>query len=84
MKFRKTHDINELTAETPGCIVIGGWIEDLRKMGKLTFLTVRDVTGLAQIIVKDDKILPEDLTRQTVVRHGRGHHSRHKGARFQV
>jgi aspartyl-tRNA synthetase len=32
----------------------------------MSFLTVRDVTGLAQIIVKDIA-LPEDLTRQTVV-----------------
>jgi aspartyl-tRNA synthetase len=67
MKFRKTHNVDQLTAETHGEVVIGGWIEDLRKMGKLTFLTVRDVTGLAQVIVKDDKIVPDDLTRQTVI-----------------
>jgi aspartyl-tRNA synthetase len=67
MKFRKTHNVDQLTMETHGEIVIGGWIEDLRKMGKLTFLTVRDVTGLAQVIVKDDKIVPDDLTRQTVI-----------------
>ncbi|MEM4253652.1 MAG: aspartate--tRNA(Asn) ligase, partial [Candidatus Nitrosotenuis sp.] len=34
---------------------------------KITFLTVRDVTGLAQIIVKDEKRIPEDLTRQSVI-----------------
>lgn len=67
MKFRKTNNVDQLTAETHGEVVIGGWIEDLRKMGKLTFLTVRDVTGLAQVIVKDDKIVPDDLTRQTVI-----------------
>jgi len=68
MKFRKTHDIDEISDSMQGQVVtIGGWIEDLRKLGKLTFLTVRDITGLAQIIVKDDTLIPEELTRQTVI-----------------
>jgi nondiscriminating aspartyl-tRNA synthetase len=56
MKFKKTHSIDALSLQMQGNqVVIGGWIEDLRKLGKLTFLTVRDVTGLAQVIVKDEK-----------------------------
>jgi len=67
MKFKKTHDIESISISLEGTqIVIGGWIEDLRKLGKMSFLTVRDVTGLAQVIVKDIT-LPEDMTRQTVV-----------------
>lgn len=30
---------------------VGGWIEDIRDIGKLAFVTIRDVTGLCQIIV---------------------------------
>ncbi|WP_268543182.1 aspartate--tRNA(Asn) ligase [Candidatus Nitrosotenuis cloacae] len=68
MKFKKTHNIDELSLDLQGKeIVIGGWIEDLRKLGKLTFLTIRDVTGLAQVIVKDEGLVPEDITRQSVV-----------------
>jgi aspartyl-tRNA synthetase len=68
MKFKKTHNIDEISDSMQGLsVTIGGWVEDLRKLGKLTFLTVRDVTGLAQIIVKDDVALPDDLTRQTVI-----------------
>ncbi|HET8719370.1 MAG TPA: aspartate--tRNA(Asn) ligase [Candidatus Nitrosotenuis sp.] len=67
MKFKKTHNIEDLSLEENGDIVIGGWIEDLRKLGKLTFLTVRDVTGRAQVIVKDENAIPDDLTRQSVV-----------------
>ncbi len=68
MKFRKTHNIDEITDSMQGLVVtIGGWIEDLRKLGKLTFLTIRDVTGLAQVIIKDDTVIPDDLTRQTVI-----------------
>jgi aspartyl-tRNA synthetase len=68
MKFRRTHNIDEISIQMKDqSVVIGGWVEDLRKLGKITFLTVRDVTGLAQVIVKDEKAIPEDLTRQTVV-----------------
>ena len=30
---------------------MGGWIEDIRDIGKLAFVTIRDVTGLCQVIV---------------------------------
>jgi len=67
MKFKKTHDIADITISLEGSkVAIGGWVEDLRKLGKMSFLTVRDVTGLAQVIVKDIS-LPEDITRQTVI-----------------
>ncbi|MBM2852017.1 MAG: aspartyl-tRNA synthetase, partial [Candidatus Nitrosotenuis sp.] len=68
MKFKKTHNIDEISISMEGQdVVIGGWVEDLRKLGKLAFLTVRDVTGLAQVIVKDAASIPEDLTRQSVI-----------------
>lgn len=68
MKFKKTHNIDEISPQMLGSeVTIGGWVEDLRKLGKLMFLTVRDVTGLAQVIVKEEGIVPEDLTRQSVV-----------------
>lgn len=68
MKFKKTHNIDEISINMEGQdTVIGGWVEDLRKLGKLAFLTVRDVTGLAQVIVKDATSIPEDLTRQSVI-----------------
>ena len=67
MRFKKTHDIDSISMSLEGRqVVIGGWVEDLRKLGKMSFLTIRDVTGLAQVIVKDIA-LPEDLTRQTVI-----------------
>ena len=69
MIFVKSHDIAELTTELIGKqVVLGGWIEDLRKLGKMTFITLRDVSGIAQIIVKGE--LNENLgeiNRQSVV-----------------
>jgi len=49
-------------------VSLGGWLEDIRKLGQMTFLTLRDVTGIVQIIVKgeiNEKL--ENLNRQSVV-----------------
>ncbi|MDH5659101.1 MAG: aspartate--tRNA(Asn) ligase [Nitrosopumilus sp.] len=69
MVFVKTHDISELTTELIGKqVILGGWIEDLRKLGKMSFITLRDVSGISQIIVKgelNDNLA--DINRQSVV-----------------
>ncbi len=71
MQFNRTHNIEDLNSGMVAQkVIFGGWVEDLRKMGKMTFLTVRDVTGLTQVIVKDDEVSKsvEGLTRQSVIR----------------
>ena len=69
MVFVKTHDISELSEELIGKqVVLGGWIEDLRKLGKMSFITLRDISGISQVIVKGD--LNDNLgeiNRQSVV-----------------
>jgi len=67
--FGRTHNIEDLTSNMIGQnVTLGGWVEDLRKLGKMTFLTLRDVTGITQVIVKGDlneKL--EEINRQSVV-----------------
>ena len=67
--FVKTHNISELNVDIIGKeVVLGGWIEDLRKLGKMTFITLRDASGISQIIVKgelNDNL--EELNRQSVI-----------------
>ena len=69
MAFVKTHDISELNQELIGKqVVLGGWIEDLRKLGKMSFITLRDISGISQIIVKgelNDNL--GEINRQSVV-----------------
>lgn len=69
MGFVKTHDISELNEQWVGKeVVLGGWIEDLRKLGKMTFITLRDVSGISQIIVKGELHENlEELNRQSVL-----------------
>tara|TARA_B100000686_G_scaffold346686_1_gene433858 strand:+ start:1908 stop:3194 length:1287 start_codon:yes stop_codon:yes gene_type:complete len=70
MDISRTHLIEDLNSSMEGQdIVFGGWVVDLRKLGKMAFLTVRDVTGMCQVIVKGDSMtLLEGLNRQSVVR----------------
>ena len=51
-------------------IAVGGWVEDIRELGKLTFLTLRDVTGVAQIVLVGEDSLKQikGLTRQSVIK----------------
>jgi len=70
MVFVKTHDISELSEELIGKqVVLGGWIEDLRKLGKMSFITLRDISGISQVIVKgelNDNL--GEINRQSAVR----------------
>jgi len=70
MDISRTHLIEDLNSSMEGQdIVFGGWVVDLRKLGKMAFLTVRDVTGMCQVIVKGDSMsLLDGLNRQSVVR----------------
>ena len=70
MEISRTDLIEELNSSMEGKdVIFGGWIVDLRKLGKMAFLTVRDVTGMCQVIVKGDSMsLLEGLNRQSVVR----------------
>ena len=70
MDISRTHLIEELNSSMEGQdVLFGGWVVDLRKLGKMAFLTVRDVTGMCQVIVKGDTMsLLEGLNRQSVVR----------------
>jgi nondiscriminating aspartyl-tRNA synthetase len=49
-------------------ISIAGWIEDIRDIGKVAFLTVRDVRGAAQVILSDESLKKAvDMPRQSAV-----------------
>lgn len=70
MDITKTHNIGALGPAMKGQkVVVGGWVEDLRELGKLSFITLRDVTGVSQIVVAGPENLAQvkDLTKQSVV-----------------
>lgn len=69
--MKRTHNIGSLgVSYKDQKVTVGGWVEDLRELGKLTFLTLRDVTGVAQIVVIGENGIKQvkDLNRQSVIR----------------
>lgn len=70
MEFTKDHDVAELNAAMAGSeVILAGWIEDLREMGRMTFATLRDASGRCQIIAKGEAAASlAGMTRQSVVR----------------
>lgn len=57
----------EITIEDAGKTVrIGGWINSIRNLGSLVFLTVRDESGIVQVISEESEKL-SDLTRESTV-----------------
>lgn len=68
--IRRTHRSEQLDESIIGQQVkLGGWVEDLRDIGSLVFITLRDVSGTSQIVVNEPKMLEDakKIARQSVV-----------------
>ena len=62
-----THMCGNLNAKHIGAVVkVAGWVNNIRKMGALTFITLRDQTGVVQVFVEDEKLV-ENLSRESTV-----------------
>lgn len=67
--IKRTHFAKELKENLLGHKVnVGGWIEDIRDIGKIIFLVIKDITGPIQVIV-DPEEFPQirDLPRQSSI-----------------
>jgi aspartyl-tRNA synthetase len=70
MDIRRTHYAKQLNDSLVNTDVrIAGWVEDLRELGSIVFLTVRDSSGSAQVIAAPEQIMKNGskITRQSVV-----------------
>ena len=47
-------------------VVLSGWIETIRKLGGITFVTLRDHYGITQLLFKDENML-SDITKESVI-----------------
>lgn len=47
-------------------VKLAGWVDTIRKLGGITFLTLRDHYGITQILVRDEKML-DGINKETVV-----------------
>ncbi len=64
---------NEVTV-SDGNVSVGGWVQDIRNLGGISFITMRDRAGTYQITMPKKKIDPElfgmltGLSRESIVR----------------
>jgi len=72
-------------------VSIAGWVEDVRPLGSLIFLTIRDVSGIIQVVFnkgnisQDIFLTAKSVTRQSaVIIHGTVKESKAKGAKVEI
>ncbi len=64
----RTNNCGELRINDVGKrVIVSGWINTIRKLGGIAFLTLRDNFGVTQIILRDEKML-EGLNKESVVK----------------
>jgi aspartyl-tRNA synthetase len=58
--------------EDKSCL-LRGWVEDIRPLGKIAFFTIRDITGLAQVVINKNVVgeetfnLAMSVSRQSII-----------------
>lgn len=62
--WRRTQYSNEIVPELDGReVVLFGWVQDLRDLGKILFMTIRDKNGVVQVTVPKTKVSKEILEK---------------------
>ena len=86
--IHRSHFANQLGMDFIGQRVrIGGWIEDIRDIGRIAFLVIRDVTGTIQAIVTGDdnlKLLKNTPRQSALIISGIVQKSQAKGFPIEI
>lgn len=66
MELKKRVYVNEIKK---GPVVLAGWVHNVRDLAKVKFILLRDMTGIVQCIMKDEKLFKKfsGLTLESVV-----------------
>jgi nondiscriminating aspartyl-tRNA synthetase len=48
-------------------VIIAGWVHSIRKQGKVTFVILRDRTGMVQMVTEGSEVKKYDLRNETVL-----------------
>ncbi|MCX7942897.1 MAG: aspartate--tRNA ligase [Deltaproteobacteria bacterium] len=70
MVFRRTHNCGELRiSDVNNSVVLNGWIDSIRNIGKIIFIDLRDRYGITQIVVEKEELVrkAKELRNESVV-----------------
>ncbi|MEM3361793.1 MAG: aspartate--tRNA(Asn) ligase [Candidatus Anstonellaceae archaeon] len=72
MRLKRTEYIKDIFKKENQEVVIVGWLHEIRDIGKIRFLQIRDKTGIAQVIAKRQTTPPDvfekiDKPKETVL-----------------
>ena len=63
----RTHNCGELRlSDVNKEVRLSGWVNSIRKLGGLNFVTLRDHFGITQLIIRDDSLI-ENLTKESTI-----------------
>lgn len=63
--YRNTDNGSLRISDVGKKVTLAGWVNDIRKLGGLTFITLRDMYGITQVIFKENEVV--DLNKEDVV-----------------
>ena len=62
----RTHYISEAKGQKGNMVQIAGWVHDVRDLGKLRFIILRDRTGIMQVTLKKG-LVPDEVLERSIV-----------------
>jgi nondiscriminating aspartyl-tRNA synthetase len=60
-RLKRTHLTSELGTMVDRSVVLAGWVHDVRALGGIAFLLLRDMAGIVQVAAPKAKVPPEVL-----------------------
>jgi nondiscriminating aspartyl-tRNA synthetase len=62
-RLKRTHLTSDLTGHLEKEVVLTGWVHDVRALGGIAFLLLRDMAGTVQVTAPKSKVSPQILSR---------------------
>lgn len=87
MHLKRSHYIKDIgEKEVDSLVNVAGWIEDFRDIGKLGFITIRDVTGSIQCVLNGENLRKaKSIPRQSsILVSGVVQISKSKNSKFEI
>ncbi|MEM4295832.1 MAG: aspartate--tRNA(Asn) ligase, partial [Candidatus Anstonellales archaeon] len=64
----RTHFIEEAKKQLEKEVILCGWAEHIRDLGKVVFVILRDYTGRIQCVIKDRSLINAQINREDVIK----------------